>query len=335
MCEYFKYISVYQLISLMLDTKRYSLFPIIYPDAFAFYKKAVASFWTVDEIDFSKDRAHFEAMNAEEKRFITMVLAFFASSDGIVNENLALNYYNHYDNAEIRAFLTMQLAIETIHSEAYALQIEELVCDINEKAKLFEAINYFPSVALKANWALRYIENATNQAERLIAFVIVEGMFFAASFCAIYWFKGRNVLPGVSLANDLISRDETLHYEFGTYLYLNHIHPSERLSQRAVHKIFLDAFTCEAQFVKDLLPIGVAGMNKELLIEYVKYISNRLLVGLHYEPLFPDVVTCPVEYMTMISLQTKENFFERKVSEYNKMVTTNPSSNEANLSFDF
>lgn len=314
-----------------MDCKRYSLFPIMYHDAFAFYKKAVASFWTVDEIDFSKDRQDFESMTADEKRFITHVLAFFASSDGIVNENLAVNFYNHFDNAEIRAFLSMQLAIETIHSEAYALQIEELVNEIDEKNRLFEAINNFPSVELKAKWALTYVSGEyVSQAQRLIAFVIVEGLFFASSFCAIYYFKGRNLMPGVSLANDLISRDETLHYEFSTYLYLNH--NDDRLSQREVHAMFMDAFKVESQFISDLLPVGVAGMNRNLMIEYVKYVTNRLLIELKYDPLFPDVTNCPVDYMTMISLQTKENFFERKVSEYNKIGGT---TEKTVLSFEF
>ena len=314
-----------------MDCKRYSLFPIVYNDAYAFYKKAVASFWTVDEIDFSKDRQDFESMTADEKRFITHVLAFFASSDGIVNENLAVNFYNHFDNAEIRAFLSMQLAIETIHSEAYALQIEELVNEIDEKNRLFEAINNFPSVELKAQWALTYVDGEyISQAQRLIAFVIVEGLFFASSFCAIYYFKGRNLMPGVSLANDLISRDETLHYEFSTYLYLNH--NDDRLSQREVHAMFMDAFKVESQFVSDLLPVGVAGMNRNLMIEYVKYVTNRLLIELKYDPLFPEVTICPVDYMTMISLQTKENFFERKVSEYNKIGGT---TEKTVLSFEF
>lgn len=292
---------------------RFVLFPIAHQDIWEFYKKAEASFWTAEEIDLSPDLLDWEhKLNDDERHFIKHVLAFFAASDGIVNENLAVNFMNEVQYPEARCFYGFQIMIENIHSEAYSLLIDTYIKDHAEKDYLFHAIDTVPCVQEKAEWALRWITNGSF-AERLIAFAAVEGIFFSGSFCSIFWLKKRGLMPGLSFANELISRDEGLHCDFACLLYSQLTHP---LPIETLQDIIKSAVEIEHRFVQDALPVRLIGMNAQLMCQYIEFVADRLLAALGSPKLYN--VSNPFDFMDMISIPGKTNFFERRVSEYQK-----------------
>ncbi|XP_058194455.1 ribonucleoside-diphosphate reductase small chain [Rhododendron vialii] len=298
---------------------RFCMFPIKYPQIWEMYKKAEASFWTAEEVDLSDDIRHWdEALTADEKHFITHVLAFFAASDGIVLENLAGRFMKEVQVAEARAFYGFQIAIENIHSEMYSLLLESYIKDSNEKDRLFHAIETIPCVEKKANWALKWIDGGESFAERIVAFACVEGIFFSGSFCAIFWLKKRGLMPGLTFSNELISRDEGLHCDFACLLYelLNN-----KLSEERVRGIVADAVEIEREFVCDALPCALVGMNGDLMSEYIEFVADRLLAALGYGKMYD--AKNPFDWMELISLQGKTNFFEKRVGEYQKASVMN------------
>lgn len=292
---------------------RFVLFPIQNDDMWKMYKQAEASFWTAEEIDLSPDLADWEKLNDGERHFVSHVLAFFAASDGIVNENLVVNFMKEVQNPEARCFYGFQVAMENIHSETYSLLIDTYIKDTEEKNKLFNAIDTIPCVTKKADWALRWIESP-NFAERLIAFAAVEGIFFSGSFCSIFWLKKRGLMPGLSFSNQLISRDEALHCEFACLLYNNYI--QNKLPKERILQIITEAVEIEKEFVTDALPVNLIGMNAELMQQYIEYVADywlqELKLGKHYN------AENPFDFMDMISLQGKNNFFEVRVGDYQK-----------------
>ncbi len=293
---------------------RFVLFPIQYHDIWEMYKKAESSFWTAEEIDLMQDLQDWNnKLNDNEKHFIKHVLAFFAASDGIVNENLAVNFLNEVQFPEARCFYGFQVMIENIHSETYSLLIDTYIKDPEEKHKLFHAIDTVPCVGKKAEWALRWIKNGSF-VERLIAFAAVEGIFFSGSFCSIFWLKKRGLIPGLSFSNELISRDEGLHCDFACLLYTRYI--ENKLSEPQVKQIITDAVAIEKEFVVDAIPVKLIGMNADLMCQYIEFVADRLLVALGYSKVYN--ATNPFDFMEMISLQGKTNFFEKRVSEYKK-----------------
>ncbi|MFY0650754.1 MAG: ribonucleotide-diphosphate reductase subunit beta [Cyclobacteriaceae bacterium] len=312
---------------------RFVLFPIQKNDIWQFYKKAEASFWTAEEIDLSQDLKDWNNLNDGERHFITHVLAFFAASDGIVNENLAENFLSEVQYTEAKFFYGFQVAIENIHSETYSLLIDTYVKDPGEKDKLFNAIETIPCVGKKAEWALRWIDNGSF-AERLIAFAAVEGIFFSGSFCSIFWLKKRGLMPGLTFSNELISRDEGLHCDFACLLYNDHL--VNQLSKETVTGIIRDAVEIEKEFVTDAIPVKLIGMNAELMCQYIEFVADRLLAELHCDKIYD--VTNPFDFMDMISLQGKTNFFEKRVAEYQKagvMNAENDDSPKFSLNEDF
>jgi ribonucleoside-diphosphate reductase beta chain len=309
---------------------RFVLFPIKHPRIWEMYKKAEASFWTAEEIDLSHDQKDWEKLNSGERHFISHVLAFFAASDGIVNENLAVNFMQEVQLPEARCFYGFQIMIENIHSETYSLLIDTYVKDPAEKHKLFHAIETVPCVKRKADWALRWISNGSF-AERLIAFAAVEGIFFSGSFCSIFWLKKRGLMPGLSFSNELISRDEGLHCDFACLLYgmLN-----EKLPQEQVQRVIADAVVIEQEFVTSALPVDLIGMNAKLMSQYIEFVADRLLVALGCPKIYN--VSNPFDFMELISLQGKTNFFEKRVAEYQKAgVMGNKEENVFKLDEDF
>src|ERR1700741_4454945 len=292
---------------------RFVILPINYPKIWEQYKKHEASFWTAEEIDLSGDLKHWESLNSGEKHFISHVLAFFAASDGIVNENLAINFMSEVQLPEARCFYGFQIMMENIHSETYALLIDTYVKDPTEKDRLFHAIDTVPCVGKKAEWALRWINNGSF-AERLIAFAAVEGIFFSGSFCSIFWLKKRGLMPGLSFSNELISKDEGLHCDFACLLYTKHI--VNKMSTEKVTEIIIDAVNIEKEFVTDALPVDLIGMNSKLMAQYIEFVADRLLVALGCQKYYN--ATNPFDFMEMISLQGKTNFFEKRVAEYQK-----------------
>jgi ribonucleoside-diphosphate reductase beta chain len=293
---------------------RFVLFPIQHDDIWAFYKKAEASFWTAEEIDLSADLVDWEnKLNDDEKHFVKHILAFFAASDGIVNENLAENFLSEVQYTEAKFFYGFQVAIENIHSETYSLLIDTYIKDTKEKNYLFNAIDTLDCVRKKADWALRWIEEGSFQ-ERLVAFAAVEGIFFSGSFCSIFWLKKRGLMPGLSFSNELISRDEGLHCDFACLLYNNHV--VNKLPKENIKKIILDAVEIEKEFILDALPVKLIGMNSDLMSQYIEFVADRLLSELQCEKHFN--VTNPFDFMDMISIQGKTNFFEKRVAEYQK-----------------
>jgi ribonucleoside-diphosphate reductase beta chain len=299
-------------ILLQENKDRFVLFPIKYNEIWEMYKKHVASFWTAEEIDLSPDLQDWEKLNDGERYFITNVLAFFAASDGIVNENLAVNFMNEVQLPEARCFYGFQIMMENIHSETYSLLIDTYIKDVKEKERLFNAIETVPCVKQKADWALRWIDNGSF-AERLIAFAAVEGIFFSGSFCSIFWLKKRGLMPGLSFSNELISRDEGLHCDFACLLYNMLENP---LPKEQVTAIIKDAVSIEQEFVTDALPVDLIGMNAKMMSQYIEFVADRLLVALSCERVYN--VTNPFDFMEMISLQGKTNFFEKRVGEYQK-----------------
>ena len=276
------------------------------------YKKHEASFWTAEEIDLSGDLKDWANLNDGERHFITHVLAFFAASDGIVNENLAVNFMSEVQLPEARCFYGFQIMMENIHSETYALLIDTYVKDPVEKDRLFHAIDTVPAVKKKAEWALRWIENG-NFAERLVAFAAVEGIFFSGSFCSIFWLKKRGLMPGLTFSNELISRDEGLHCEFACLLYSM---LEQKLSEEQVHQIISNAVEIEKEFIIDALPVALIGMNSKLMAEYIEFVADRWLSELGYSKIYNTAN--PFDFMEMISLQGKTNFFEKRVGDYQK-----------------
>lgn len=295
------------------NKNRFVLFPIEHNDIWSFYKKAEASFWTAEEIDLSQDLTDWGQLSDDERHFIMHVLAFFAASDGIVNENLAENFLSEVQYTEAKFFYGFQVAIENIHSETYSLLIDTYIKDSKEKATLFNAIDTLDCVKKKADWALRWIEKGSF-AERLVAFAAVEGIFFSGSFCSIFWLKKRGLMPGLCFSNELISRDEGLHCDFACLLYSNHL--VNKLPKEKVEEIIRDAVEIEKEFITDALPVKLIGMNSDLMSQYIEFVADRLLVELGNERIYN--VTCPFDFMEMISIQGKSNFFERRVGEYQK-----------------
>jgi len=316
---------------LVEDPNRFVLFPIKHDDIWQFYKKAEASFWTAEEIDLSQDLADWKKMNDGERHFVSHVLAFFAASDGIVNENLANNFLKEVQFAEAKCFYGFQIMMENIHSETYSLLIDTYINDPKEKDHLLRAIETIDCVKKKADWALKWIES-DNFVERLISFAAVEGIFFSGSFCSIFWLKKRGLMPGLSFSNELISRDEGLHCDFACLLYTDHI--KNQLSQERIYEIILDAVEIEKEFVTVALPVSLIGMNAEMMCQYIDFVADRLLVSLgcqkHYN------ATNPFDFMEMISLQGKTNFFEKRVAEYQKSgVMSDKESMSFSLDEDF
>lgn len=309
---------------------RFVLFPIQHNDIWEFYKKAEASFWTAEEIDLSQDLKDWSnTMNDDEKHFIKHVLAFFAASDGIVNENLAENFVAEVQYTEAKFFYGFQIAVENIHSETYSLLIDTYVKDPKEKDYLFNAIETMDCVKKKADWALRWIDEGSF-AERLIAFAAVEGIFFSGSFCSIFWLKKRGLMPGLAFSNELISRDEGLHCDFACLLYNNHI--INQLPKETVQKIIQDAVTIEKEFVTDALPVKLIGMNSDLMCQYIEFVADRLLSELGCEKVYNS--SNPFDFMEMISLQGKTNFFEKRVGEYQKAGVMDGESGKSKFSLD-
>ncbi|TAG32144.1 MAG: ribonucleoside-diphosphate reductase [Sphingobacteriia bacterium] len=291
---------------------RFVILPINYPKIWEQYKRHEASFWTAEEIDLSGDTKDWENLNDGERHFISHILAFFAASDGIVNENLAVNFMSEVQLPEARCFYGFQIMMENIHSETYALLIDTYIKDPQEKHKLFHAIDTVPAVKRKAEWALRWIVNGSF-AERLVAFAAVEGIFFSGSFCSIFWMKKRGLMPGLTFSNELISRDEGLHCEFACLLYGM---LQNKLTETAVHSIIRDAVEIEKEFITEALPVDLIGMNAKLMKQYIEFVADRWLNELGYTKLFN--ATNPFDFMEMISLQGKTNFFEKRVGDYQK-----------------
>ena len=292
---------------------RFVLFPIEHHDIWQYYKKAEASFWTAEEIDLSQDLKDWANLNDGERHFISHVLAFFAASDGIVNENLAEHFVAEVQYTEAKFFYGFQIAIENIHSETYSLLIDTYIKDAKEKDSLLNAIDTMDCVKKKAEWALKWIDEGSYQ-ERLVAFAAVEGIFFSGSFCSIFWLKKRGLMPGLTFSNELISRDEGLHCDFACLLYNNHL--VNKLPKETVTKIIRDAVSIEQEFVTDSLPVKLIGMNSDLMCQYIEFVADRLLAELECDKIYNS--TNPFDFMDMISLQGKTNFFEKRVAEYQK-----------------
>jgi ribonucleotide reductase beta subunit family protein with ferritin-like domain len=295
--------------------QRYTLFPISpgEEDLYKLYKKAVACFWTAEEIDFSRDREDWEKLTYNEQNFIKQILAFFAGSDGIVQENLATRFQKDIQSPVARLFYGFQNASEGIHSETYSLLIDQYVKDKEEQLHYFRAIDRIPCIAAKATWAKEWIESTDSYATRLVAFACVEGIFFSGSFCAIYWLKKRGLLPGLTFSNELISRDEGLHTEFAVTLYHKLLH---KLSEKEIHEIIREAVEIECIFICESLPCSLIGMNAKDMEQYIKFVADRLSLQLGCQKIYKS--TNPFDFMELISLEGKTNFFEKKVSEYAK-----------------
>lgn len=295
------------------DKSRFVIFPIKHNDIWEYYKKAEASFWTAEEIDLSQDMKDWEKLNAGEKHFVSHILAFFAASDGIVNENLAENFVSEVQYAEAKFFYGFQIMMENIHSETYSLLIDTYIKDAAERNHLFNALDTVDCVKKKGEWALKWIES-DSFVERLLAFAAVEGIFFSGSFCSLFWLKKRGLMPGLTFSNELISRDEGLHCDFACHIYNEHI--INKLPQERVHEIILDAVAIEQEFVMDALPVDLIGMNSKLMAKYIEFVADRLLVSLGCDKYYNT--SNPFDFMEMISLQGKTNFFEKRVAEYQK-----------------
>ena len=309
---------------------RFVIFPIKHHDLWEWYKKCEASFWTAEEIDLSEDLNDWKnKLNDDERYFIKHILAFFAASDGIVNENLAENFVNEVQYSEAKFFYGFQIMMENIHSETYSLLINTYVKDDAEKDKLFNAIETFPAIKKKADWALKWIES-DSFAERLIAFAGVEGIFFSGAFCSIFWLKKRGLMPGLSFSNELISRDEGVHCDYAVHLHNNHL--VNKVPKERITEILTDALDIEKEFITESLPASLIGMNSKLMTQYLEFVTDRLLVELNCDKVYN--VTNPFDFMDMISLQGKTNFFEKRVSEYQKAGVLNNDTKSTEISFD-
>jgi len=293
---------------------RYVLLPIKHNNLFHLYKKALASFWTVEEVDLSKDMNHWVKLNKDEQHFIKNVLAFFAGSDGIVLENLAVRFMSEIKCSEAICFYGFQIAMENIHSEMYSLLIDTYIKDSNEKNHLFHAIDTIPSVGKKAKWAIKWINDEQSSfATRVVAFAAVEGIFFSGSFCAIFWLKKRGLMPGLTSSNELISRDEGMHTDFAVEIYSM---LQNKLSYETIKQIICEAVEIEKEFIIDSIPCRLIGMNSDLMSEYIEFVADRLVVQLGYDKIYD--AKNPFDFMEMISLEGKTNFFEKRVMDYSK-----------------
>ena len=301
-----------QEILLAPDDNRFVMFPIKFDDIWKMYKKQMDCFWRAEELDLSKDLTHWESLNNDERYFISMILAFFAASDGIVLENLASRFMNDVQVAEARAFYGFQIMMENVHSESYSLLIDTYIKDKEEKNNLFNAITNYPCIKKKSDWAQKWIhDNRSSFAARLVAFACVEGIFFSGAFCSIYWLKKRGLMPGLTFINELISRDEALHCEFAVLLYSK---LQKKIDKSRIHEIIKEAVEIETEFICEALPCKLLGMNAELMTQYIKFVADRLVVQLGYKKIYN--VTNPFPWMELISLESKTNFFEKRVSEY-------------------
>jgi ribonucleoside-diphosphate reductase subunit M2 len=302
------------------------MFPISHQDIWKMYKKQVDCFWRAEEIDLSKDLTHWDGLNQDEKMFISMILAFFAASDGIVLENLAERFMSEVQVSEARAFYGFQIAMENIHSETYSLLIETYIRDKEEKNKLFNAIENYPCIKKKSDWAQKWIhDNRSSFATRLVAFACVEGIFFSGAFCSIFWLKKRGLMPGLTFSNELISRDEALHCEFAVLLYSNLL---KKMDKSRIHEIIKEAVEIETEFICEALPCKLIGMNSQMMTQYIQFVADRLCVQLGYKKIY-NVVN-PFDWMELISLEGKTNFFEKRVGDY--ALANKTQSKEA---FDF
>jgi len=312
------------------NKNRFVIFPIQHHDIWEWYKKSEASFWTAEEIDLHQDLSDWtNKLNDDERYFIKHILAFFAASDGIVNENLAENFVNEVQYSEAKFFYGFQIMMENIHSETYSLLIDTYVKDEKEKDKLFNAIDRFPAIMEKAQWALKWIDSPSF-AERLIAFAAVEGIFFSGAFCSIFWLKKRGLMPGLTFSNELISRDEGVHCDFAVHLHNNHL--VNKVSPKRIKEILVNALDIERMFITESLPISLIGMNAKLMTQYLEFVTDRLLVELGCEKEFNS--SNPFDFMDMISLQGKTNFFEKRVSEYQKAGVLSKEEEKDKFSFD-
>jgi ribonucleoside-diphosphate reductase beta chain len=316
---------------LVEDLNRYTVFPIKYPDIWKLYEEGVGNFWTVDEIDFSKDKDDWNKLSNDERFFIKNVLAFFAASDGIVNENLVLNFYQEVQISEMRQFYANQIQIEAIHGHCYSLMIDTYISDLSEKESLFRAITDLDIVKKKSSWALKWMSKDSPFAQRLLAFAVVEGIFFSGSFCAIFWLKSRGLMPGLTLSNEFISRDEALHCRAAITLYSKLI---GKLPEQRVHELFADAVGIEKEFITESLPVNLIGMNSTLMKQYIEFIADYWLAKLGYAKLYNS--PNPFDFMNYISLQSFGNFFETRVSSYRKAnVGVSQADTQFNLDDDF
>ena len=295
------------------NKNRFVIFPIQHDDIWQWYKKQEASFWTAEEIDLHQDVVDWKKLSDDERYFLKHILAFFAASDGIVNENLAENFVNEVQYSEAKFFYGFQIMMENIHSEMYSLLIDTLVDNDSEKDELFNALERFPAIKKKADWALRWIESESF-AERLIAFAAVEGIFFSGAFCSIFWMKKRGLLPGLATSNEFISRDEGLHREFACHLHKNHF--VNKVPQERIMQILSEALEIEREFITESLPVNLIGMNSKLMSEYLEFVTDHLLETLNCPKVYNTAN--PFDFMDMISLEGKTNFFEKRVSEYKK-----------------
>jgi ribonucleoside-diphosphate reductase subunit M2 len=297
---------------LIPDENRYVMFPIKHDDVWQMYKRQVDCFWRAEEVDLSKDMNDWNKLNNDEQQFIKMVLAFFAASDGLVLENLAGRFMGDVQLSEARAFYGFQIAMENIHSEMYSLLIDTYIQDSSEKNKLFEATQNYPCIAKKANWAKKWIgDESSSFAARLVAFAAIEGIFFSASFASIYWIKKRGLMPGLTLSNEFISRDEALHTEFAILLYSK---LQTKLSKTRIYEIIQEAVEIEKEFITEAIPCRMIGMNSKLMTQYIEYVADRLVLQLGYDKIYH--VQNPFDFMELISMESKVNFFERTNSEY-------------------
>lgn len=311
---------------------RFVIFPIQHNDLWEWYKKQEACIWTAEEIDLSEDLNDWNnKLNDDERYFVKHILAFFAASDGIVNENLAENFVNEVQYSEAKFFYGFQIMMENIHSETYSLLIDTYVKDEKEKNILFQAIENFPAIKKKADWALKWIDSPSF-AERLIAFAAVEGIFFSGSFCSIFWLKKRGLMPGLTFSNELISRDEGMHCDFAVHLHKNHI--VNKVPKERITEIIVDALNIEREFITESLPASLIGMNAKLMTQYLEFVTDRLLVELECDRVYNS--SNPFDFMDMISLQGKTNFFEKRVSEYQKagVLNTDKDADSQKISFD-
>ena len=312
------------------DDNRFVMFPIKHNDVWEMYKKQVDCFWRPEEIDLSKDLTNWESLHADEKHFVSMILAFFAASDGIVLENLASRFMNEVQVSEARAFYGFQIAMENIHSHTYSLLIETYIKDNEEKSKLFNAITHFPCIKKKSDWAQKWIhDNRSSFATRLVAFACVEGIFFSGAFCSIFWLKKRGLMPGLTFSNELISRDEALHCEFAILLYSKLL---KKMDKSRIHELIKEAVEIEIEFICEALPCRLIGMNSEMMTQYIQFVADRLCVQLGYKKIYN--VSNPFDWMEMISLEGKTNFFEKRNDSY-ALANKTVSDDVFNLSDDF
>ncbi len=312
------------------EHNRFVLFPIEHQDIWSMYKKAEDSFWRTAEVDLSKDLTHWEKLSEQEKHFISMVLAFFAGSDGIVVENLGARFMNDIKISEARSFYGFQIAMENIHSEMYSILIDTYIKDKDEKSKLFNALEEFPCIKKKGDWALKWInDRRASFAMRLVAFACVEGIFFSGAFCSIYWLKKRGLMPGLTFSNELISRDEALHTEFAVLLYSK---LKKKMRKDKLYEIVKEAVEIEKEFIISALPCRLIGMNDIMMSQYIEFVADRLIIQLGYEAIYntPN----PFEFMEMISIEGKTNFFEKRVGEY-ALATKEKDVDIFDMSVDF